>query len=446
MVGSALDTIVACATPWGRSAIALLRLSGPNALLLCRDLCPGGPVWTPRRATVRHAMDNDRVLDRVVITHMPAPNTYTGEDIVEIGCHGNPVIVEAIIDCLVRRGARPARPGEFTRRAVEHGRMNLLQAEAVAGVIDATSTQGVRLAQAALGGSVEKHVAALREKGLDLAAELEARLDHPDDDLSRESDDAVIAALYRLAEQAEKLAQGWVAGRMCLFGAKVGIVGDVNAGKSSLFNRLVGRERALVSDRPGTTRDVVEQTIQIDGISVTFLDTAGERATQDELERAGIALGRSLTASVDLLLIVLPLHRSPSDVTRALLARTEGSPRLLVGTYLDQCEVAQIPVDHAVSNVDGRGLKGLLAGLRKKVTHEASTGVTTMLLSQRQHALFLASSVCFRAAGAALAGIEGTAVAAEEVMRGLEGLGELEGRDVREDVLVRLFSKFCIGK
>ncbi len=440
------DTIIACATPWGRSAIALLRMSGSGSLELAQHLCPGGPSWLPRRASVRQLRQGEIILDTALVTYMPGPNSYTGEDIIEIGCHGNPVVVESIMDAAVVLGARPARPGEFTRRALEQGRMNLLEAEALAGFIDATSMAGVRMARAGLDGSVQQEVTALREQGLDMAAEIEARLDHPDDDLSHATDAEVVVALHAMADRAEVAADGWRAGRVCLHGAKVGIVGAVNAGKSSLFNRLVSHDRALVSDRPGTTRDVVEHTVVVDGLSITFLDTAGERETADELETAGIALGRVLTDDVDLLLVVRPLHQRCDDATEALVERIRSAPRLVVGTHLDRCDGSPHEVDHAVSNTTGAGIEDLVAAIRSAVGAHEPSGASVVLMSQRQHALFMEVGIGFRKAATALASDVGPAVAAEEVVRALERLGELEGRDVREEVLDRLFSRFCIGK
>jgi tRNA modification GTPase len=295
-------------------------------------------------------------------------------------------------------------------------------------------------------GAIQEVVHALREAGLDLAAEIEARLDHPDDDLSHATDAAVIDSLNQLAERAERVAAGWRAGRLCLHGAIVGIVGAVNAGKSSLFNRLVGQVRALVSDQPGTTRDVVEQRVAVDGLSITYLDTAGERATQDALERAGIALGRTLTEGVDLLIVVCPLHTPVSAITQSLLDRTAETPRLVVGTHLDCATAVPEYVDHAVSNTSGEGVAELVMAIRSALGAEPPSGAEVVLLSQRQHALFAQTGDRFRAAGHALGSVAGPAVAAGEVLAALEQLGALEGRDTREDVLDRLFSRFCIGK
>lgn len=439
MVGS--DTIVACATPWGRGATSLIRLSGVAALAIAREVCPGGPPWRARRASLRRVVDDGKVIDEVLALWMPAPGTYTGEETVELSGHGNPVLVEELLDRCLRAGARMARPGEFTRRAVEHGRMDLLRAEAVAELIRATSPSGVSLARHGLDGGLQEAVGALRERLLDLAAELEARLDHPGDDLGFHEDTEVVRLLEGVAADAAGLAEGWRAGRIRLQGARVALVGPVNAGKSSLFNALVGVTRALVSPEPGTTRDVVETSVLIDGLDVTFYDTAGERGSAVGLEAAGQALGRALTAAVDLRVLVMPLHQPWQG------APPSGS-QLVVGTHPDLLDGRPAwsldqPV-HRVNGQTGAGVAAVSASIRDhlSVAPSGSAALTT----QRQHDLLRAIAGHARASAAALSGPLGPAVAAEECTRALMVQGELTGEDVREGVLDRLFARFCVGK
>jgi tRNA modification GTPase len=439
MIGT--DTIVACATPWGRGATSLIRLSGVSALAIARELCPGGPKWRPRRASLRRVLDEGEVIDEVLALWMPAPTTYTGEDTVELSGHGNPVLVEALIDRCLRAGARMARPGEFTRRAVEHGRMDLLRAEAVAELIRATSPAGVSLARHGLDGGLQEAVGGLRERLMDLAAELEARLDHPGDDLAFHEDAEVVGLLEAVAADASGLADGWRAGRIRLEGARVALVGPVNAGKSSLFNALVGVTRALVSPEPGTTRDVVEKSVLIDGLDVTFYDTAGERGDAVGLEAAGQALGRELTEAVDLRVVVMPLHR-PWEGPPALAAQ------LVVGTHEDRLDGPPAwSLERTIYRVDGRTGAGI-AGLRVAIRDHLAAAPTdaAALTTQRQHDLLRAIAGHARASAAALSGPLGPAVAAEECTRALMVQGELTGEDVREGVLDRLFARFCVGK
>ncbi len=443
-----MDTIVALSTPWGRSGVGMVRLSGPRALSIAKTVCPSNREWVDRRVALRRAVDAAGVMiDEVVTCWMKGPKSYTGEDVVELSGHGNPVVLAALIDALVKAGARPARPGEFTRQSLINGRTDLLQAEAVSALINARSLAGARDAMEALSGSLETTSAGMRERLLDIAAELEARLDHPDDDLSMKSDEAVAEALGSLAKKSSEMADTWEASKIRQEGASVALIGPVNAGKSSLFNNLVGTARALVSDRPGTTRDVVERGVLIEGLDITFLDTAGEGGTNDPIEAAGVALGRSLSSAADLILVVIPLDRPPTTVCNELLERTAQLPTLVVGTFSDRPEHADAPdCDHRISNIDGTGMDALRQNIRQRVAQAPSRSQQTVVLSQRQHDLYRSIATHCNDAAFALLGALGPAVSVTEVVHAIERLGELIGIDAREAVLDRLFSRFCIGK
>lgn len=376
---------------------------------------------------------------------MPGPTTATGEDVLELGCHGNPLIVEQLLDRLVALGARPARPGEFTRRAVEHGRLDLVSAEAVHGLITARSAAGLDAARQGLDGQLQATLSAHREALLSLAAELEVRLDHPGEDLGEASDEEVVAQLQTQARALSALAASWRAGKRRLEGARVALVGPVNAGKSSLFNRLVGMDRALVSSLPGTTRDVIERAVLVDGLEITFLDTAGERAATG-LEAAGQRLAQQLTADVDLRLHVFSALTPPTEAALAALG-----PGWLVATHgdrengLSEAVLRSDRPSFLVSNTTGAGVPALLQALRTALGRDPS-GAAAVVLSQRQHELLRAMAGHVAEAADCLGGMVGPAVAAECVTLALERLGELTGDDVREDVLDRLFARFCIGK
>jgi tRNA modification GTPase len=476
---AAADTIVACATPWGRGAVAMVRLSGPDALDIARAACPGGPDWAPRRLSLRRIRGDATLLDaalldaalldaalldaalldatlldatlidEALVAWLPGPRTFTGEDTVELTGHGNPVLVEAVLDRLVALGARPARPGEFTRRALEHGRMDLVQAESLGALVAARAPAGV--AQARAGGApLRAALDAARERLLDLAAELEARLDHPGEDLTLEDDAAVAARLRALADEADTLAGGWRAGRVRLEGARVALVGPVNAGKSTLFNALLGRTRALVSPEPGTTRDVVEASLMWEGVEVTLLDTAGLREAPGSIEAAGMALARELREGVDLHLVVLPAHRALDADARAALAEVAGRPHRVVMAQADRGQGCALPSGSPapllVSAHTGAGLDALRTELRQALGVGLPSGARAALTSQRQHDLCRSLGGHAREAADALVGPAGPAVAAEACTAALERLAELTGADVREDVRDRLFARFCIGK
>lgn len=443
-----MDTIVALSTPWGRSAIGVIRLSGPDSHHIANRVCPVGPEWLPRRASVRTVVDSEgTALDDVVAVWMPGPRSYTGEDIVELSGHGNPVILAAIVDACIAAGARPARHGEFTRRALENGQTSILKAESLQALIDARTLDGVRDARDGMDGSMDRASKALRESLLDIAAELEARLDHPDDDLSLQSDESVAAALRDHAEQSIQTADTWMQSKVKIEGASVALIGPVNAGKSSLFNHLVGSARALVSDRPGTTRDVVERSVVMGGMDITFLDTAGEGGTDDSLELAGVALGQSLSEAAQLRLVVVPSDRPVDAVSRSLLERHQNTPHLVVGSFGDRPKDPLGPATSLlVDNVTGSGVDAVASAIRSKLTHTSLSPGGAVVMSQRQHDLFRSIAQHCIDAAAALEGALGPAVAAAELVFAIERLGELEGIDAREAVLDRLFSRFCIGK
>ena len=377
---------------------------------------------------------------------MRGPRSFTGEDVVEITCHGNPVVVTAIVDAAVALGARPARPGEFTRRAVENGRLDLLQAEALAAVIDATTAEGVALAQGGLAGGLSNAVAAIREALLDLAAELEARLDQPEGDLEVLDDAAVVAALRAVVGEASALAGTWASAAPASRapGSPWSAPSTPGSRRSSTTSCS---HRALVSATPGTTRDAVERRIAVGGLDLTVVDTAGERPDPGEIEAAGLRLGRQLAEEADLQLVVWPRHQ-PLDATgAALLARTANRTRLVVETFGDHPRhPAAPPADLTIDNTDGGGLAELTAALATRLGGGPSRADRAVVVSQRQQARLQAVAERAGAAAEALDGFAGPAIASEEVHLALEALAELTGESAREAVLDRLFSRFCIGK
>ena len=451
MAGS---TVVALATPLGRSAVAVVRLSGADALCVARLVCPAGPRWLARRATVRLALDpaTGARVDQVLAVWMPGPHSYTGEDVVELSCHGNPRVADALVRACLSGGAAAARPGEFTRRAVESGRLSMLQAEAVGALIEASSLEGARIALSGLGGAVDREITALRERLLDLAAELEARLDHPTDDLGHLDDAQVAAQLQEVARHALRLAAGWEHNRPLIHGARVALLGPVNAGKSSLFNRLLGMERALVSELAGTTRDVVEARLDLGGMEVTLLDTAGRHAAAGPIEQAGIAIADRMLADVDLVLLVGALDEGAdaaqafAATIAALAAPCGDRPFLVVGTHGDRLRAPPSSPALVVSSQTGDGIEALRLAMRSALSVRLVGDDLIGATSQRQHAGLLAVAHAADEAAAALLGLDGPAVAAHALVDGLVSLGELLGQDVREEVLDRLFERFCIGK
>lgn len=422
-----MEPIVACVTPWGHAAIAVVRLSGEGLAPVIARVCGRLPeAWTVCRVSLR---DDDGVFDDGLLSWFPAPRSYTGEDVAEVSCHGNPLLVERLVRAF---GVRPARPGEFTRRAFLHGKLDLARAQAVQQAIDATSARGLAVARAGLDGVVSGAAGALADRARDVAAELEAILDHPGEDLLFRDDAELVACLDGIVADAERIAGTFSAGRTAVQGARVALVGPPNAGKSSLFNALLGRERALVSDVPGTTRDVVESPLQLDAVRIILLDTAGERRTEDALEAAGIAHAARAREEADLVVHCVPVHE-------------EGPlpDGFVVGTFGDLPAVRHPAL--VVCAKTGAGLDTLRAALVRRLGGEAPGGAAVVLADAHQHALFAGAAAHVRGAAEDLVAA-GPAVAAERLYAAIEALAAVGGTDVRESVLDRLFARFCVGK
>ena len=424
------EPIAACITPWGHGAVSVVRVSGPDLARRLEPVC--GPLPPAQRARHVHFRDADGVFDDGLVVSFPAPRSYTGEHVVELSCHGNPLLVERLLRAI---GARPARPGEFTRRAFVNGKVDLARAEAVMQVIAATSRRGLDGARAALEGTLSAALKALREPLAETAAELEAILDYPGEDLLFESDGALVERLRAVAGGALAMAASERAGRFAVLGARVVLAGPPNAGKSSLFNALLERDRAIVSPAPGTTRDSIEAAWQLDGARVTLVDTAGERDTTDVIEVQGVRRAAAERAEADLVLHCVPLHQ-PGAFPPA------GPAELCVGTFADLPRLRHGPL--AVSAHTGEGLELLRAAILGALGIE-DAGARPLLASARVAAM--CRQVAEHVAAAAVALPEaGPAAAAECIYAAIEALDEGTGAGVREEVLDRLFAKFCVGK
>lgn len=438
--------IVAAATPWGRSALAVVRLTGDGLDPVLQQICRSmhGAVLEHGRPRRVEVFDTDGVFDDGVAVLRRGPGTATGHDLCEITVHGNPLIVGRLVDAAVAAGARVAQPGEFTRLAVLSGRLDLIRAEAVDQVIRATSPGGLRLGRLGLTGALSERIAPLRRALVEATAELEARLDYPADELALASDEALVAQLSSAAEAAVRLASGHTAARALVDGARIALVGAVNAGKSSLFNRLIGQQRALVHDSPGTTRDVVEARCRIGPLQITLLDTAGERSTSDPVEAAGLALAQELIEDVDVLVVVLRAGPGGDPrVEEEILARTVDRRRVIVYNGIDRPGASPPPQAIPTSARTGAGLQALEAALI------ASLGIgdqaDALIASSRQRDLLQQVAAAVQDAIEALP-LAGVAVAADLLTEGLAGLDTLTGADTREDVLDAVFARFCIGK
>lgn len=450
------DTIVAVATAPGSGGIGVVRLSGPGALAVAARLLvpPGGMSVTelaPRvltRAVLRAA---DDLRDDVLAAVFPAPHSYTGEDVVEIHAHGSPVILDATVRAACVAGARVADPGEFTHRAFLNGRMDLAQAEAVADVINARTSAAARCAGRQLAGGLSSRIETARDALLHLLAEMEAGLDFAEDELELPSNDEYKARVEALRADVDALLATAAAGRLLHDGATVALVGRPNVGKSSLFNALLERERAIVTAEPGTTRDTVEGEIDLDGAPVRLVDTAGLRETTSEAEAQGIARSRAAAAAADVILWVVD-RSEPLSEADAVCDPAHHERTILVYNKVDLPAVAQdAAVDVAatveVSAKTGAGVGALHAALKARLNLNGALGDETPVIVRARHAeeLERARRALDAAAGSLDAGVTLDCVAVD-VREAMDALGAIVGAHTTEDVLNHIFGEFCIGK
>ncbi len=457
------DTIVAIATPPGRGGIGIVRLSGPAASdLLLPQLQIRAPL-EPGRARFCVIVDQGVRLDEAVVTFFAAPRSYTGEDVLEIAAHGSPVILDLLVRRALEAGARLARPGEFTQRAFLNGRLDLTQAEAVRDLIAAETLYQARVAAAQLEGSLSRSVAPAKEQLLELIALLEAGIDFAEDDIDVTPDAELTRRLDTVEAMLRPLAASYREGRLVHSGLTMAIVGQPNAGKSSLFNRLVERERAIVTATPGTTRDLVSERIALDGIPVELVDTAGLRETTDEAEQHGVARTRGAIAEADVVLLVIDASRMANGLAldapdAALLESLADRRPILVLNKIDLRPelIAAVltgvkPADAAneivaVSARTGEGVKELRAQLLARARGGAAAGSGAMLTSLRHYeALSGTLDGIARARGAIAQSIPHEMLLLD-LYAALEQLDQLTGATTADDILNRIFSSFCIGK
>jgi tRNA modification GTPase len=446
---STTDTIVAIATPLGRGGIGVVRLSGSDACRVAAELGDEPLLLEPRRATLTRVRGAGGILDRAVVTFFPTPHSYTGEDVVEISAHGSPVLLRALVEAAVGAGARLAEPGEFTLRAYLAGRIDLVQAEAVHDLVNAVTPLQARVAFDQLEGTLTGRIREIHSTLFDLSARFEASLDFPEEGYHFVAPDGAAGEIERVVGQLEDLLADAGRGRLVREGAQVAIVGRPNSGKSSLFNRLAGAGRAIVTAIPGTTRDLVTEVVDIDGLAVTLVDTAGLRdAPSDAVEIEGISRTRGAAAVAGLVLVVLDRSQPLGPDDRDALDMPAAG-RLIVANKSD------LPAAWAADAVEGAVPVSALTGdgmtdLRHRVTHALAATATERdapAITNVRHVDLLrqARTSLERAAAAAAGRVPEELVAADlgEARRAIE---EVTGARTADDVLTAIFTKFCIGK
>ncbi|HEX6975952.1 MAG TPA: tRNA uridine-5-carboxymethylaminomethyl(34) synthesis GTPase MnmE [Vicinamibacterales bacterium] len=449
---STTDTIVAIATPQGRGGIGVVRVSGPQAGDIARALTRRGEPLAARHATLVPVSAGGATIDRAVLTFFPAPHSYTGEDVLEISAHGSPVLLRAIVEAAMTAGARLAEPGEFTLRAYLHGRLDLVQAEAVRDLVDAVTPLQARAAFDQLEGTLTTRIREVDALLFDLSARLEASLDFSEEGYHFVAAEGAAAEIARVIAAIDELLADARRGRLVREGAQVAIVGRPNAGKSSLFNQLAGAGRAIVTAIPGTTRDLLTETIDIDGIPMTVVDTAGVRGGEvDVVEAEGITRAHSARRVADLTLLVLDGSAPLTPDDRELLEVTRSSPRVIIVNKVDlgrawaRDELAASGAI-AISALTGEGLPSLRqAVVRALGGGEARRDRPAITNARHADLLARARAALERAAGEAARGTPEEFVAAD-VTEARVLLEQVTGSRTPDDVLHEIFSKFCIGK
>ncbi len=429
----------------------MVRVSGRGAEGIARRLVRPWPVAAESHRLYLGRVfdpDSDELLDEVLGALMRAPRTFTGEDVLELSGHGGEANLGRLVEAVVRAGARLAEPGEFTRRAFLAGRIDLTQAEAVAEVIAARSERALRQAQAQRGGALGAAVTGLRARLVELLADVEGRVDFPDEELDFAPSAQVAAEAAALAGEVASLGRSYVRGRIIAGGIDVALVGRPNAGKSSLLNALVGEERALVDASPGTTRDFVEAEVEIDGLRVRLVDTAGERDDGGAVEQRGRELGRRRRARADVWVVVVDGEVGFGAVEARLAAAAGEAAVVVAWNKADRAPVARVDDGVAVvatSATRGDGLTELRAAIRRAVGDLGEEGAVAVS-SARQREALEAAAAALAAGGEALGAGEPPELAAVELRVALERLGRVLGAGVGDEVLDAIFRRFCIGK
>jgi len=467
---ASFDTIVAISTPPGRGGIGIVRLSGPESAAIAAQLVTLRQPLQAARARIADIVDTSSDqparIDEAVVTFFAAPHSYTTEDVVEIAAHGSPVVLEFLLRRAIELGARLAEPGEFTHRAFLTGRLDLTQAEAVRDLIDAQTLTQARQAASQMGGALSNRVAPIKQTLVELIARLEAGIDFAEDDIDVTPRNEIGRHIENLMPPLVALEASFARGRIVHDGLTLAIVGRPNAGKSSLFNRLVERDRAIVTATPGTTRDLVTERISMDGIPIELVDTAGLREGIEEAEQIGIARSREALADAALVLVVLDATQPLNEEEERLLAAVEGRPAIVAINKSDLAQTESIHSDPAQSRSEKmlahlaaqNGIAALttsaltgegIAALREQIVAKATGGAASepgLLTNLRQHQAITAALEALRDAARANTNAIPHEMILLDLYRSLWALDSLTGQTTPDDILHLIFSTFCIGK
>jgi len=446
------DTVVAIATTPGRSAIGIVRVSGAQAESIAARFLQTSKPLRHRRSTVGRWMTSEGIaVDEVVATLFKAPYSYTGEDVLEISAHGNPLILARIVDSVRFAGARMAKPGEFTFRAVLNRKMDLIQAEAVRSFIESQTDEQARTSLLQMGGSLSKQIAPAKEALIDIIAKLEAGIDFADDDVPPSSGTVVAEEIVKVLATLLELQKSYGYGQILTNGLRLAIVGKPNVGKSSLFNCLIGANRAIVTSIPGTTRDVVSESVSLDGVPLRFFDTAGLRDTDEVVEKIGVERTWETLSEADLVIFVVDGSTGLDELDLNVFRKIKSTSHITIANKSDLYPVAELGLtDEAtpirVSAKTGKGIEDVESAIRRFLGTRPEGVSDSVMTSARQFENVSAAIDALEKGRASI--LLGTPheMVLLDIYDALSHLNELTGEVVTEDILGRIFSTFCVGK
>jgi tRNA modification GTPase len=455
------DTIAAVATTMGESSLSVIRVSGEKALTITTSIFRGKngrSLVDIKSYSMRYGhiidMENNDIIDEVIVSFMKGPKSFTAEDTIEINCHGGVVSTKRVLEEVIKAGARIAEPGEFTKRAFLNGRIDLSQAEAVIDIIRAKTDLSMKSALAQSQGRISGEIGKLRNRMLGVIAHIEATVDFPEDDLEEITGEKVLLDLKDLVTDINELLQTANEGKILREGLSVVIVGKPNVGKSSLLNELVMEKRAIVTDVPGTTRDVIEEYINIEGIPIKIIDTAGIRETEDVVEKIGVERSKEKIEDADLIIIVLDLSRELDNDDKDIIKYIKDKKYLVIlnksdlKTVLNKDEISSLESKYIIetSTKTGEGLD-TIRKLIKDMFFRGEISASDVMITNSRHkeALIRAKERC-EAALLTLNNKLSIDFASIDVRSAWSHLGEITGETLEEDIIDKIFSEFCIGK
>lgn len=439
-----------------QGSVGIVRVSGSEAIAIAKTLfhAPGRQVWESHRILygyIRHPQTR-QLVDEALLLIMQAPRSYTREDVVEFHCHGGIMAVQQVLQLCLENGARLAQPGEFTLRAFLNGRLDLTQAESIADLVGARSPQAAQTALAGLQGKLAQPIRQLRTQCLDILAEIEARIDF-EEDLPPLDDKAIISEVEKISAEIAKLLATADQGELLRTGLKVAIVGRPNVGKSSLLNAWSRSDRAIVTDLPGTTRDVVESQLVVGGIPVQVLDTAGIRATEDQVEKIGVERSRSAAQAADLVLLTIDASAGWTTADQEIYAQVKHRPLILVINKIDLAAAETVQYPREISQVvktavaQNQGIAALEAAILEQVqAGKIQAADMDLAINQRQAAALVKAKTSLEQVQTTIAQQLPLDFWTIDLRGAIHALGEITGEEVTESVLDRIFSRFCIGK